>query len=211
MSGRKPVDAREVLARAAIALQDAKQALDDYTGTDLNRKATGFRNLTVWTRAIPHILEGLRKIDAGRFDAWFAPYKADWTNEPLIGYFRDLRNDLLKEGRPPIGSPVVIINHASTGDMVRQLGSRPDGATGVFVGDELGGIGWEIELPDGTIERLYVTVPEADIHARVGVIDYPPPPNTFQGRDVKSLEEALRLYIEYMGGMIASARSAFMP
>jgi hypothetical protein len=38
---------------------------------------------------------------------------------------------------------------------------RPPHASSFFFGDPWGGSGWEIELPDGTIGKLYVDVPES--------------------------------------------------
>ena len=39
------------------------------------------------------------------------------------------------------------------------MGAPPSGAKAFFVGDQLGGTGWEIELPDKTIEKYYVDFP----------------------------------------------------
>ena len=39
------------------------------------------------------------------------------------------------------------------------MGAPPSGAKAFFVGDQLGGTGWEIELPDKTTEKYYVDFP----------------------------------------------------
>lgn len=37
----------------------------------------------------------------------------------------------------------------------------PPGARGFFLADEVGGSGWEIEMPDGRVEKFYVGLPES--------------------------------------------------
>ena len=41
------------------------------------------------------------------------------------------------------------------------FGPQPPGATSFFIGDELGGTGWEVPQPDGSTEKvLYFDLPE---------------------------------------------------
>jgi len=40
------------------------------------------------------------------------------------------------------------------------FGPQPPGATSFFIGDELGGTGWEVSQPDGSTEKYYIDLPE---------------------------------------------------
>ena len=72
-------------------------------------------------------------------------------------YLYDLRTQLLKEGVLGGISASAHIEHFDT----RQLAElpRPPGASGFFIGDQLGGSGWIVKLEDGSEERFYVELP----------------------------------------------------
>ena len=87
----------------------------------------------------------------------------------------------------------------------------PPGAKGFFIGDQLGGSGWEVELPDGTVAKYYVTVPDHlqdNIRIRFHFRDAP---RTHGGQVLQdtSVERLAQLYIEYLRNIVAEARAQF--
>ena len=44
-------------------------------------------------------------------------------------------------------------------DLQRLRANPPPRTKGFFMGDQLGGSGWEVELPDGTTAKFYVQLP----------------------------------------------------
>jgi hypothetical protein len=67
-------------------------------------------------------------------------------------------NEALKEGRSEVGSSVYV-EHLDTRDLAPIRENPPFGAKEFFVGDGTGGSGWHVELPDGSVEPYYVSLP----------------------------------------------------
>ena len=88
----------------------------------------------------------------------YGPYREEMSQDPLLRYFYKLRSKILKEGEIPTQTTVGIHNLSLPQDAQR-FGTPPPGARGFFVGDQAGGIGWKIELPDGSIEKYYIEPP----------------------------------------------------
>jgi hypothetical protein len=84
---------------------------------------------------------------------------------------------------------------------------RPKFATNFFIGDQNGGSGWELTLPDGKKEKLYLELPPSAPEATVEIKwSLPDAPKNLVGRDISEMAERFLAYFE---GMLSDAKKAF--
>src|SRR5262249_12088167 len=136
-----------VIKRAKSTLETVKLGLKLLTGAPEHR-LSGLRNVTVFGRAVTNVLQNLRSIEAG-FDEWYEGYKKEMAADPLMKYFYNLRSEILKEGVLKV-STHTHLKHFRPSQDIGRFGPPPPNAKGFFIGDHLGGSGWEVELPDGS-------------------------------------------------------------
>jgi hypothetical protein len=76
------------------------------------------------------------------------------------------------------------------------------------MGDRLGGSGYELLQPDGSIRKYYFQIP-SDI-TTVSVY-FPDPPKTHLGKKLgnKSIEMLTRLYLNYLQKLVREAKLKF--
>jgi len=205
----KATSAADVLRKARELLRATQRGLADLLGDDPNMRPVGIYNVAVFGRSVTLVLQNFRTIDRKKFDEWYAPYLKVLSTDPLFyRYFNDLRNEILKEGPPDVTSSMYV--PYLDGAMMAQLTANPPpGATSFFIGDRLGGSGWEIELPDGTVQKYYVTLPaEFGIQLR---LHFPNPPTEHLGKPLTdtSIENLARLYVNYLSEIVADAEEQF--
>lgn len=149
-----------VLKRAKDTLDIAYYGLRLLTSGDPQERSPGLRNVLVFSRSTTFVIQNLKSVvGTAEFDSWYAPHQDRMKADPVMRYFVEARNNLEKQGRLDVGHNLYIQNF-STLDM-KKFGSPPAGAKSFFIGDEIGGTGWEIELADGSIEKFYVALPES--------------------------------------------------
>jgi hypothetical protein len=121
-------------------------------------------------------------------------------------YFVDARNELEKQGKLSVGTNAYIKSF-STGD-IRKFGRPPVGAKGLFVGDQLGGTGWEVELADGTTENYYIELPSSLGEVTQHFTNFP----TAKAPELagKSIEELCTMYIENLDSLVRQAKTHFL-
>lgn len=200
--------AADVLSKTAETLATAKQGLADLVGPDPNRRLTGLRNVAVFGRSVTFVLQTMRSVDRKKFDAWYTPVQQEMVNDPLLKYFGDLRTEILKEGTPNHGAGV-FIEFMGPVEMAAMTANPPPGAKAFFLGDNLGGNGWEIELADGTVEKYYVQLPD---WIRVqNTLHMPNPPAEHLGQTLidTSLENLSALFVAYLEKLVADAEAHF--
>jgi hypothetical protein len=93
--------------------------------------------------------------------------------------------------------------------MAQLMANRPPGAKAYFIGDRLGGSGWEIELPDGSVQNYYVKLPP-----ELGIqfsLHLPEPPTEHFGKPLAdtSIQNLSRLYVDYLSGLVVDAEKHF--
>lgn len=71
----------------------------------------GLRIVAVFGRSVTFVLQGLRGVYGEAFDAWYEPRQAELAADPVAGFFKNLRNEVLKEGGPlgqmwGVGEPI---------------------------------------------------------------------------------------------------------
>src|SRR5690606_1633063 len=109
------------------------------------------------------------------------------------------------QGKLPVSTSASV--NFSSSDMAK-LGTPPPGAIGFFIGDQTGGSGWEIELPDGTNAKSYVELRESMAKAQQHVRELP-----VQDDDdlKKECSEGLcEYYLKELEGVVDGARKAFL-
>ena len=196
----------DIIKSAEETLKTAKQGLEDLIKGPPERKLSGLRNLIVFGRAVTNILQNLRSIEPD-FDAWYEKYREEMRNDPLMRYFYELRSKILKEGLLETSTHTYMRQLRIPEDLTR-FGPLPPNAKEFFIGDNLGGSGWEIQLPDGSIEKYYVELP-ADIGSVS--LHFLDPPKYHLGREIKdtSIPNLAKMYIDYLQQLVMAAKERF--
>lgn len=196
----------EILGRARETLATARLGLDDILGEQAQRRLSGVRNLNVFGRAVTNVLQNLRSIESN-FDSWYQPYVDEMRADPLLRYFYRWRSEILKEGILRTGSSIHVHSFNFPDDLLRH-GPPPARATSFFIGDQSGGSGWLVELPNGITEKFYVDMPEDLVTSSVHFRDAP---DLHLGIPVpdKSIETLSFLYFSYLESMLHSALAEF--
>jgi len=196
----------EILSNTQEILNTAEYGLHDLIKGSPERKLSGLRNLVVFGRAVTNVLQGLKSTEP-TFDVWYQKHVDEMESDPLMKYFYELRSLILKEGILKTSVHAHIKKLELPHDMSR-FGVPPPFAKGFFIGDQLGGTGWEVELPDGSKLKYYVELP-SDIGSVS--LHFPDPPKLHLGKDVdnNSIEKMSSLYIEYLRKMIQDAKIEF--
>lgn len=150
--------AKEYLQRAREMLDTAFQGyfvLKDQP----TRRTAGFRNVVVFGAAVRKVLEGLPP-DGGEFDKWYKPIRREFKSSVLMKLFGELLDEVRKRDAAGVDSKARVVGFNYPAD-VPKLGKRPAHARELFMGDELGGVGWEVEMMPGVIEKYYAILPAA--------------------------------------------------
>jgi hypothetical protein len=203
MSGGEIEGARTVLTSVRRQLRQAEIAMRDVEQNDEpDRRLAGIWNVVVWVRSLTPILQRLRGV-TDEFEPWYARWRDEMKRDPLLRYFYGLRNDVLKEGEKPVSMGV----HIHHFEAPRDVPPAPPGAVAFFLGDEVGGNGWEVELPDGTRTKIYVSVPSSVAQTTLHLVGMP---TEHLGREIgDSAVEGCEAYLRYFQRMIAAAEERF--
>jgi hypothetical protein len=200
-----------VLEDASQTLQTAEWGLADLTGVDPRRRMSGLRNLVVFGRAVTNVLQNLRTVvGAQEFDKWYEPWQEKMRKDELLRYFYQLRSEILKEGALQTSTSVHITN-LNTRDLQPIMQNPPRGAKGFFIGDQLNGSGWEVELPDGTLAKYYVMLPDSLQNQITMRFHFADAPREHGGQSLQdsSVEQLAQLYIAYLQNLLAEAKAHF--
>jgi hypothetical protein len=189
---------RAVLAKTRAQLRQADIALRDVMqDADPERRMAGIWNVVVWARSVTPVLQQLRSVADG-FDAWYVPWRDEMASDPLLRYFYQLRNDVLKAGAQAAGISTHVHSFSS-----KDIPPAPPGAIGFFMGDELGGNGWDIQLPDGARTKIYVSIPESQAQTTVTLSGMP---SEHLGQPVEnSARTGCSLYFAYIQRLVVEA------
>jgi len=198
----------DIIRSAEETLKTAEQGLEDLIKGPSERELSGLRNLIVFGRAVTNILQNLRSTEPD-FDTWYKRYREEMGNDPLMKYFYELRSKTLKEGLLETSTHTYIRQLRIPEDLAR-FGPPPPNAGGFFIGDNLGGSGWKIQLPDGSIEKYYVELP-SDIGSVS--LHFPDAPKYHLGQEINntSSPNLAKLYIDYLYQLVIAAKEKFKP
>src|SRR5205823_226809 len=139
------------------------------------------------------------------FEAWWKPYQDKLAADPLMRYFNQTRTDVLHEGELQTSNYTTIGKDrpVDMGQLMRKLNKHaPPNTIGTFFGDQLGGNGWEVRMPDGTTERVYFDLPaESGVESNLHL---PDPPTEHDGQQITdtSIKNLGGLYIQTLNRIV---------
>jgi hypothetical protein len=172
----------------------------------------GLRNLIVFGRAVTNALQDLRSVVGKEtFDEWYSERQQEMREDELMRYFDARRNEILKEGSLRRVGAMMGVEHLDADYLHVVMKNPPPGAGRFFVNDQLGGAGWEVELPDGTIDKYYVALPDA---INMQISDYfSDPPARRKDEQVAgtSVQALAQHYVEYLRDIVHAAKERFSP
>jgi hypothetical protein len=201
--------AADVLNKTRETLAQTQLGLADF----LNKKApqrrqAGLHNVIVFGRSVTLVLQNMRTIDESGFNEWYTPFQKEMADDDLLKFFKDLRNEVLKEGPHAVGGAMTVGYVDS--NMVNQLMQHaPPGTKGVFFGDQWGGNGFTVELPDGTEQKFYFDLPGVLINHQVLFRGDLPKRHLGQPLNDPSAETLCTLYVGYLSNLVAAAQTHF--
>lgn len=197
---------QQILENTNSIMKTAELGYSLLTKDSPKNRLSGLMNLVVFGRAVTSALQKLRGIEP-TFDEWYKRYVDQMREDPLLKYFYNLRSTILKEGIVRVGSHVHI-KHLNNSDFAR-IPPPPSfvKVESFFMGDNLGGCGYQVLLPDGNTEKYYVDIPTEIV--KVNLV-FPDAPKLHLGKIVEpSVESMSRLYLDYLQKMVVDANSRF--
>lgn len=199
-------DIEAVLQRVDETLETARLGLSDLFDSGRSRRMSGLRNLIAFGRSVTFVLQNLRSVVREEFDAWYEPHQESLKNDPLMRYFVEARNELEKQGKLSVATSTHI--HSFSAGDIAKCGRPPTGATSFFIGDQLGGSGWEVELADGSKEKYYVELPSSIAEVKQHFSNLP----EAMAPELKgaTIEELSQRYIERLADLVLAARTHFL-
>ncbi len=122
-------------------------------------------------------------------------------------YFYKLRSEILKEGKLDLSSHTNLMN-LQFPQVMERFGPPPVNAKSFFIGDNLGGSGWEVVLSDGSTEKYYVDLPPDLVSP---TLHFPNPPSTHKGRTLTNtgIEVLSKAYLDYLDNLVRAAQERF--
>ena len=95
----------QTVTRAGTMLRMVRQGLRDMqeTGQGQDRILLGFLGVVVFGRSMTLVMQNLRGHDQDAFDSWYAPWRTEMKDDPLMRYFCDLRTKVIHHDAPAIG------------------------------------------------------------------------------------------------------------
>jgi hypothetical protein len=156
----------------AKIIQDARAALEGarLSTADLDNAPNSARlmlavqGLCTNGMAVWDILFNLKNADKPTFKQWSEPKIQQRTDDPLLAYFLNLRNKLLKQGAP-FSLSVIEIESEWDSLELKQAFSHLHGRSIVYDG------GWRIETPKDSLDAYQVHVRGEGRGASVGEPD----------------------------------------
>ncbi len=154
----------------------AVAGLGDAIGPDPERRRPGLMNLFTYGRSVTMAIQTMKHADPA-FEAWWKPYQDLMQRDPLMRYFNKTRTDILHEGELATANYTIVGAEGSVdiAALARELSKHaPPNTVATFFGDQLGGNGWQVRMPDGSTEKVYFELP-ADVDVESGLrLDNPP-------------------------------------
>jgi hypothetical protein len=182
---------REMLAMAEAGLADA-------TGRDPRRRRAGLMNLFTYGRSVTFAIQTMRHADPD-FEEWWKPYQARMQADPLMKYFNTVRTDVLHEGQLSVHAAMTIgvDGPIDIGALMQEIDRyAPPNTVGTFLGENsTGGNGWNVRMPDGSIQKVYFDLPD-NPHVKSEYL-LPNPPSEHDGQAIidTSIANLGQLYI----------------
>lgn len=193
-----------IIAKAESILQTAQLGFSDFVGPPGPRTIAGLHNVFVFGRSVTLVIQNLSGKAPG-FAEWYQPYRESMAADTSLKYFVEVRNEILKQGKLDT-QPVV--RNLNIRDAYK-MGKPPPNHKGIFIGDEYGGSGWVVELPDGSEVKYYATPPAGLIQCDLVFGEIPERfKDAIGSRSIRSMAEG---YLSLLAKIVADCRNQFLP
>lgn len=196
-------DRGRIFANTREMLAMAKGGLADFVSGDPRRRRPGLMNLFTYGRSVTMTMQTMKNTDPA-FEEWWALLQAKMAQDPLMRFFNKARTDILHEGELLTTNYTVIGAHGPVdiGALVRELNHHaPPNTVATFFGDQIGGNGWEVRMPDGSLEKVYFDLPEGvDVESSL----FEDPPLEHYGTPITntSIANLGGIYLETLDSMV---------
>ncbi|CAO3426590.1 hypothetical protein [Azospirillum argentinense] len=161
----------------------------------------------VYGRSVTFVLQNLRGKTNPDFDEWYKRKQEVMKQDPFLKSFVELRNLIEKRGQL-LSSGSAQLHRFDPSLMAEVRKTKPANAVGFFIGDRLGGSGWEIKSPDGTESVVYIDLPDnvfsGDILLQVDTSSHLGNPIS----DVSSVN-ICRTYYSFLVSLVGEAKRTF--
>lgn len=144
----------DILRAARQRLDFAAEGWNDYL-LGGSRRPSGLHNFVTHGRGVTFVIQNLRG-KANGFDDWYSVIEKRLRADPVCVWFKDLRNQMEKQGRAETASAFMGASF-SPDDLMR---SAPPGTVGIGIGDSWGRSQYNVQLADGSVTEVYFTVPD---------------------------------------------------
>lgn len=102
-----------VLQKAESTLDNAKLGLKDFL-TGGEREQAGLTALVTSGRSVTFVLQNLKSIEPD-FESWYKPYQEEMANDSLLKFFKELRNEIEKEGEHSLNERGIEVHNFELG------------------------------------------------------------------------------------------------
>ncbi len=195
---------QQIIKEAEDTLYTAQLGMQLVEGKDPKARIAGLRNLVVFGRAVTNVLQNLRSTLGDQFDEWYQPKVEEMSSDQVMKYFYKLRSEILKKGTV---NTTVAMSLSGNPMALMQKSTAPPSAKSFFMGDNLGGCGWEVEIEPGVTEKYYVDVPDnipgLQMNIDIRLLDAP------ENLKEKNIQELSAHYLKYLEGLVNEAKSTF--
>lgn len=197
-------DKERIFSNTREMLTMAQGGLDDFFSGDPRRRRPGLMNLFTYGRSVTMTMQTMKHTDPS-FETWWTPLQAKMAADPLMRFFNKARTDVLHEGELATSNYTVIGAHGPVdlGAVMRGLSRfAPPNTVATFLGDQFGGNGWDVRMPNGSTEKVYFQLPDnLDIESGLRLED---PPTQHYGAPISdtSIANLGRLYLGTLQAMV---------
>jgi hypothetical protein len=209
---KPPRQKQQIFANTREMLSMAEAGLADAIGDDPRKRRAGLMNLFTYGRSVTLAIQTMKSADPA-FADWWEPYQAKMAPDPLMKYFNTARTEVLHEGQLATVQSTVIgaRGPVDLGALIQELSKQaPPNTIGTFFGEgRTGGNGWKVRMPDGSVEKVYFSLPASvDIQSSLRL---PDPPAEHDGKPItdKSVAGIGRLYLDTLHWIVDEFETRF--
>ena len=196
-------DPDQILQEAEYNLKAAYAGYKQYKSKEGEMKMIGLRNAVTFGRSVTFILQNLRGKVNGDFEDWYEDRQEVLMSDEVAQKMDDLRNRIEKGSDEASVANYAKIDYLNSNDLYRMM---PPWADSMFIGDQYGGSGYEVELADGSTEKFYVELPE-EIAVETGL--YITNEDSTDFSEITDAEDDLEYYLKILAEIVSDAKNKF--
>jgi hypothetical protein len=206
----------QVFANTREMLSMAEGGYAQAISKNPSQRRAGLMNLFTYGRSVTFAIQTMKSLDPD-FESWWKPYQDKMQADPLMKYFNDTRVDIIHQGQLAIHTKTVIGANGpvNIGALLRELNKyAPPNTVGTFFGEgRTGGNGWNVKMPDGSIQKVYFDIPDSSgVKSELQLAD---PPKEHYGEPINdtSIANVGKVYLDTLRSIVAEfeVRFAVLP